>query len=383
MGLRLEAPSGFALSVDALGSYGNWFVGGFASDKATTLGAVGTLEIPFAQSGSRRFAFRTSLGARTTRAADLADDPRSVVLTTDIGLRATVHTSLSSSRDLELYLGVLAPVAIAISPATDLEELAQVGEVGADYWLTKRVALSLQLRGGGSYGYDGDGAKAIGQANVGVRVALDDHHRVRDDVPEKKDGLGLFVATEWRAYGLASHLSHGPAFAAGASFFDRHLKVGLLATTRPGPINAETFPTSPLQAGQTYKGRASLPLRSDGGFIGLLVAPSFDIPSVESINVELPIAIGQSAYGFYLHGDDRKTPDGRRVSAWENDLFGGKDSSPAIGIDAGVKVGLRIPGARWLKPYVAGRYSLNLGYDTLVTNNYNGPSAAIGLEIER
>ena len=98
------------------------------------------------------------------------------------------------------------------------------------------------------------------------------------------------------------------------------------------------------------------------------------------MSVELPLAIGQAAFGFYLPAKDRVTPDGRRVSAWENELFGGKDSSPAIGLEAGIKVAVKLPSAEWLAPYVALRYTWSLGFDTLVRSSYDGPSAALGLQ---
>jgi hypothetical protein len=372
VGFRIEAPSGLAFSAQALGAYGTWYVGGFASDKTNTVGGSALAEIPLSHSGTRRFTLRTGLGARSTGAPDLAS--RSFVPTAEVGLRATVQ----ATQDLELYVGALAPIALAVSPGVEIDELSNMQEVGADYWVSPNVALNAQARAAGVFGYGGDGAKALVQGNVGLRVAFDAHHPILT-LPEKKSGVGLFVALEWRAQALASHLSHGPAFAAGISLLDRHLKIGLLASTRPGPLNGETFPATPTN-GQSYKGRSAIPLRSDGGFIGLLVAPSLDV--TDDINLELPVALGQAAYGFYLFGDDRKTPDGRRVSEWEKQLFDGRDAAPAFGIEAGVKVGVRVPGARWMKPYVAGRYVLNLGYDAYVTDNYNGPSAALGLEIE-
>ena len=86
------------------------------------------------------------------------------------------------------------------------------------------------------------------------------------------------------------------------------------------------------------------------------------------MSVELPLAIGQAAFGFYLPAKDRVTPDGRRVSAWENELFGG------------IKVAVKLPSAEWLAPYVALRYTWSLGFDTLVRSSYDGPSAALGLQ---
>jgi hypothetical protein len=372
LGFRVEAPSGFALSAHAFGNYGTWFVGGFPSDKANTLGGTGLVEIPLSSAGRTRFSLRTGLGARSTGGKDFAS--RSFVATGELGLRATFQ----ATPDLELYAGTSIPVALAIRPEFELEELSNVQELGADYWVSPNVALTAQMRAGNIFGYGGDGAKALVHGQLGVRVAFEPHRPV-ETKPDQKDPVGLFVALEWRAQGLASHLSHGPAFAAGVSLLNRHLKIGFFASTRPGPLNGETFPTRPAN-GQTYKGKSTIPLRSDGAMVGLVIAPSFDV--TEHINLELPIGLGQSAYGFYLTGDDRKTPDGKRVSEWEKKLFDGRDAAPAFGIEGGLKVGVRIPGARWLKPYVAGRYTLNLGYDAYVTNNYNGPSGAFGIEIE-
>lgn len=376
VGARVAWPSRLALSVNATGAYGTWFVGGKESDRATTTGGHMTLELPLVTDGPRHLALRTSLGARTTGAAGLPDDPRSFVVTSEVGLRGTAEVGERT----ELFMGVGVPVAVAVRPSVDIEQLGQFVELGADVWLSRRVALSASARGGGDYGYDGDGPKAIVQGSLGVRIALDDRPSPREVSPRAPGSVGVFVASEWRALGLAEHLSHGPAFSAGVSLFGRHLKLGLVAAMRPGALNGETFPTSTVN-GATYRGRQRLDLRSDGGFVGLLVAPAFELPFAPRVSVELPFAVGQGAYGFYLPAKDRVTPDGRRVSEWENELFGGKDSSPALGIEAGLKVGVKLPFAEWVSPYGALRYTWSVGFDTLVRSSYDGPSAALGLEM--
>ncbi|MCK6522275.1 hypothetical protein L6R49_12635 [Myxococcota bacterium] len=73
---------------------------------------------------------------------------------------------------------------------------------------------------------------------------------------------GAFVALEWRGYAIAEHLSHGPAFAAGASLWDDHLRIGVAGTARPGPMNPHTFALD-VPSGD-YKGQETLQLRSDG-----------------------------------------------------------------------------------------------------------------------
>ena len=45
---------------------------------------------------------------------------------------------------------------------------------------------------------------------------------------------GAFATLEWRGYAMAEHLSHGPAFAAGVSLWEDHLRIGLAGTARPG-----------------------------------------------------------------------------------------------------------------------------------------------------
>ncbi len=377
VGARVAWPSRLALSANATGAYGTWFVGGKESDRATTTGGHLTLELPLVTDGPRHFALRTSLGARSTLASGLASDPRSFVVATEVGLRGTAEVGERA----ELYVGVGVPVALAVRPNVELEQLGQFIELGTDVWLSRRVALSASARAGGDYGYDGDGPKTIVQGTLGVRVSFEDRASPRAESPRSQSSVGVFVASEWRALGLAEHLSHGPAFSAGVSLFGRHLKLGLVAVTRPGALNGETFPTSTVN-GASYRGRQRFELRSDGGFIGLLVAPTFELPFAPRVSVELPFAVGQGAYGFYLPSKDRVTPDGRRVSEWENELFGGKDSSPAIGIEAGLKVGVRLPFAEWIAPYGALRYSWSLGFDTLVKSSYDGPSAALGLEMQ-
>jgi hypothetical protein len=376
LGYGVELPSGLAFRLGAVAAYGTWYVDGYASDEATTLGGHVRAEGPVVENLSRRFVLHGALGLRTTAAGDLPTDERSLVPVVEVGARGVVAVS----EGLDLYMGMALPVAVAVAPAVELEELGQLFDLGADVWVHDRVALTLGVRTGGLFGYDGDGPKLRAQAEAGIRLALDGAHHARR-APARRDGVGAFVQTEWRVFGFADHLGHGPGVSAGVSLLRDHLKVGLLGYARPGPINPRTFAVRPVN-GLSYKGQSTVALRSDGGFVGLLVAPSFDVPGARLINIELPVAVGQAAYGFYLHGDDRQTPDGRRVREWENELFDGRDSSVTLGLEAGVELGVRIPGAEWLKPFAAFHYAWALGFDTLVRDSYDGPSGALGLEVE-
>jgi hypothetical protein len=137
--------------------------------------------------------------------------------------------------------------------------------------------------------------------------------------------VGWYIAPEMSAMFLDSHVGKALGFQMGLQFFKDRLKVGYFIYARSGPINNETF-TTDLQEGVTYKGKSQLQLRADHGAFGLMIAPSFKLPN-SKIEIDVPIMIGSVAAGFYLADDDRKTPDGRRVSEWENELFDEQDAS--------------------------------------------------------
>lgn len=192
--------------------------------------------------------------------------------------------------------------------------------------------------------------------------------------------VGGFVDLEWRVMGLGGHVSHGPAFAAGATFFDGLLRVGLGGLARPGPWNPATFDVA-LQDGTTYRGQSVLSLRSDGMMLGLHVALAFEVPRAPWLAIAFPVTVGYGGFGFYLNGDDRDTPDGRRVSEWENQLFGGRDSHLGIVIDGGVRFLAVLPNTPWLRPYAGANVTLLPGFETVVTRSYSGFSGSLGVEI--
>jgi hypothetical protein len=193
-------------------------------------------------------------------------------------------------------------------------------------------------------------------------------------------GVGVYADLEWRALGVAEHLSHGPGFSIGASFLDGWLRVGVAGFARPGPMNPATWEV-PTADGSSYRGRDRLTLRSDGNFLGVQLALAFEVPGVPWLAISIPVTVGAAAFGFYLTGDDRRTPDGARVSEWENRLLDERDSSTALGIEAGLRLHAVLPDARWLRPYVAVHYLTAIGYDAYVTDRYDGFSGALGLEL--
>jgi len=184
-------------------------------------------------------------------------------------------------------------------------------------------------------------------------------------------GATPFVDLGWRVMGLADHPSHGPDFQAGVRLWD-HLKIGLGGFARPGPINPRTFQVEPADP---YRGQTTLDLRSDGAVVGLLLAPAFRVGRLE---IELPVILGYGAFGFYLVGEDRETPDGERVSVWEDRLLGGADSGGGFALDFGVRLGLHTR-ARFVRPFLGLHYTTILGYDATLADRYDGFSGVLGV----
>jgi hypothetical protein len=195
---------------------------------------------------------------------------------------------------------------------------------------------------------------------------------------ERSQGASFFAGFDYRVMYLADAPSHGFGVQAGALLANGHLKVGFYAFFRPGPINPTTFTVTAAE-GRSYRGSNQLRLRSDGAFLGAFVAPVVPLPGGRLV-LEFPVAVGMSAFGFYLTDDDRVTPDGRRVSAWENELLGGRDSSFALGLEAGVRLSLRVPNNAGLLPYIGVQGHHAFGFDTYVSSHYSGVSLALGVQ---
>lgn len=186
-----------------------------------------------------------------------------------------------------------------------------------------------------------------------------------------------YAGVGWRVLGLANHVSHGPDYMVGVVLFE-HLRVGIAGFARPGPINPKTFQLD-LPEGQTYKGQDSLTLRSDGSLVGLQLSPIIPLPPKSRLEIEIPLIVGFGGFGFYLTGDDRKTPDGRRVSEWERELMDDRDASFGLAVDVGIRIGIRVY-KEWLRVYVGGHFTAIPGYDAFITSNYSGFSGVAGLE---
>ncbi|WP_428265861.1 hypothetical protein [Haliangium sp.] len=322
-------------------------------------------------------------GVRVVRGAEGAGPERqgATAVTFDTGVVAHMR----ASRRLRLHAGLLLPFSYEIAPEVINDVQGALITAGATIDLGANTQAFASVETGGIFGADGDAGKYLTRATAGVRMVLGGDTRAwnGDASPTaegaaEREGSGspVFVDVGWRGLALADHLSHGPSFQLGVVLFD-HLKLGLAGLQRPGPINSKTFDRE-LPAGMSYRGQDAVTLRSDGAVFGALIAPMVDIPGAP-LRVELPVLVGFAGFGFYLTGDDRDTPDGRRVSEWEDELLEGKDSSFALAVDTGLRIAY-VSDAGWWQPYLGVHYLLTPGYDATMASDYGGFSAAAGVQ---
>ena len=157
--------------------------------------------------------------------------------------------------------------------------------------------------------------------------------------------IGWFVTPEMGSLFLDDHVGTSVGASFGVKVWKNRLKIGIHGYGRSGPINAKTF-TIDAYNGQNYKGSSTLKLRADWGTVGILIAPTFKVKNME---IDVPINYGTAAGGFYLFGEDRNTPDGARVSEWENKLMNGEDAAAGSWLEVGVRGFLptNVKGVQW------------------------------------
>ncbi len=144
---------------------------------------------------------------------------------------------------------------------------------------------------------------------------------------------GWFITPEVGTMFLEDHVGKTVGASFGLLVWQKRLKVGIHTYGRSGPINGKTF-TIEASGGQTYKGSSTLTLRADQLSFGLLIAPTFNVGDWQ---LDVPINFGTMGAGFYFAGDDRITPDGDRVSVWENRLMDERDAGFGTWLEIGVR----------------------------------------------
>jgi hypothetical protein len=168
---------------------------------------------------------------------------------------------------------------------------------------------------------------------ITIIIAMSAILTIKAQEVSKSNKIGWFITPEIGAMFLEDHIGNAVGASFGIKVWKDRLKIGINAYGRSGPINPKTF-TVEAYNGQTYKGNRTLRLRADYGTLGLMIAPTFNIKKMQ---IDVPISYGMAGGGFYLVGEDRKTPDGARVSEWENKLMNGEDAASGSWLEFGVR----------------------------------------------
>ena len=351
------------------------YIAGFEENEGGAIEGLATASLRLARFGRAALRLRIGAGARASF-VDSDREEQSTRLLTELG--PMVHWPVDAS--VTLRFGWIQRTDLEVSPTTDIAVLGPIFRAGARVRLTPHLSAYGEAELGGVLGYGGDNEKIQARGVVGLQLAFGGS-RLAEPAAKTTPAptIGAFVSLEWRAMYIGRHLSHGPGLSAGVRLWDGLLRVGLSGFGRPGPINPETFEVTPAN-NQIYRGQDRLSLRSDGGMFGLLIESELPVLRAQPFVIIPSVSLGNAAFGFYLTGDDRNTPDGRRVSAWEDELQDGKDAGVGFAVEPGVRIAWRRPGAL-MAPYVAFRYLFVLGYDAFAKDSYDGPSLGAGIEL--
>jgi len=140
----------------------------------------------------------------------------------------------------------------------------------------------------------------------------------------ESQSMGFYFQPEYSAMILNDHVGNAVGFGLGITTKNKKWDFGIRYYGRSGPINPKEYELV-LPAGEAYKGKSSIMLGHDHGFLGLEAAYNLRFKN-DRLMIRIPVSFGQFGAGFYLRGDDRFTPDGERTSVWEDKLQGGEDA---------------------------------------------------------
>jgi hypothetical protein len=146
----------------------------------------------------------------------------------------------------------------------------------------------------------------------------------QDSNESTDQSIGFYFQPEYSAMFLNDHVGNAVGFGLGITTKNEKWDFGIRYYGRSGPINPKEYELV-LPAGETYKGKSSIMLGHDHGFLGLEAAYNLRLKN-DRLMIRIPVSFGQFGAGFYLKGDDRYTPDGERTSVWEDKLQGGEDA---------------------------------------------------------
>jgi len=146
----------------------------------------------------------------------------------------------------------------------------------------------------------------------------------QESTQTESQSIGFYFQPEYSAMFLNDHVGNAVGFGLGITTKNEKWDFGIRYYGRSGPINPKEYELV-LPAGETYKGKSSIMLGHDHGFLGLEAAYNLRLKN-DRLMIRIPVSFGQLGAGFYLKGDDRYTPDGERTSVWEDKLQGGSDA---------------------------------------------------------
>jgi len=158
---------------------------------------------------------------------------------------------------------------------------------------------------------------------------------------QEKNSTGFYFQPFYSSMFLENHVGNAIGTNIGIRIPKSNWEIGIRYYGRSGPINEHISYELQLPDGQTYKGKSSLQLGADHGYTGLEVAYTLH-PKTTNWSIRFPISFGSIGAGFYLKGEDRETPDGRRVSEWEDEFQEGSDAGFGLQSEIGVQAFYRI-----------------------------------------
>ena len=182
----------------------------------------------------------------------------------------------------------------------------------------------------------------------------------------QENGLGFYFQPEYSAMFLGDHVGNAVGIGIGITTKNRKWDIGIRTYGRSGPINTGQLYDLVLEDGVTYKGKSVLQVANDHGYLGLEIAYNLRLNS-ERVLLRFPVSFGQFGAGFYLLGDDRITPDGRRVNEWEDELQGSNDAGFGLLSEFGGQVIYQVmPNNRHLNLFAGVTYTNTYGYSSFL-----------------
>ena len=148
--------------------------------------------------------------------------------------------------------------------------------------------------------------------------------------------IALTFQPEYSAMLLKEHVGNAVGFNIGFTTRNDKWDFGIRYYGRSGPINQHIEYDLVLEPGTTYKGKSTLKLGADHGYFA--IEGAYNLKISDKLLLRFPISFGQLGAGFYLKGEDRKTPDGRRVSEWEDELQNRTDAGFGLASEIGTQL---------------------------------------------